>query len=91
VGDDKGWKSRRELLDHNDAESTASADRLRRKVGRIPLRSKFEYAQVWVTQCPVPPAPLALRILRRLQQEAAEWRNRWLVRRFRRELGSPSW
>jgi len=91
LGDDKDWKTRRELLDHNDAEFTACAHRLREHVGRIPARSKFEYAQVWVTGCSKPPAPAWMRILRRLEQSAAEWRNRWMVRQFRRELGVPSW
>jgi hypothetical protein len=91
VGDDKSWKDRAELNDHNLREAHMVADRLIAKHGPPPLRSKFEYASVWIRHRAVPPAPLWFRVLRRLQQGHAERRNHALVRRCRREFGMPPW
>jgi hypothetical protein len=91
VGDDKSWKSRAELNAHNLAEALAILEQFEREHGPAPAGSKFEYIRVWLTQKPAPKAPLFRRLANRLRQDIAQWQNRWLVRRYRREMGLSSW
>ena len=91
LGDDKSWSGRSELNAHNDGEARAILARLEQRLGKIPARSKFEYIRTWLLREPPPPAPLPTRALRQAQQRFAEWRNRRLVRTFRRELDLATW
>ena len=91
LGDEKSWKTRAELNAHNLAEARAIAAQLEQDHGPIPPCSKFEFIRVWLTQERRPRAPALDRIWNRLRQETSQWRNRWLVRKFRRELALPNW
>ena len=91
LGDDKSWSGQGELNAHNDAEARAILARLEDRIGEIPARSIFEYIRTWLLRTPAPPAPLAVRAWRQARRRFAEWRNRRLVRAFRRELDLASW
>ncbi len=91
IGDDKPWCDHHELNDHNSREAKALCARLEQRVGKVPSRSNFQFIKTWLMQEAPPPASRRERLLNRARQISAEWRNRWLVRRFRRELGQPGW
>ncbi len=91
IGDDKAWEDHHVLNAHNSREAKALCARLEERVGSVPRRSNFQFIKTWLMQEAPPPATHGERLLNRARQLSAEWRNRWLVRRFRRELGQPGW